>query len=69
MDACDLADQLCGCPSLHDAIKKYDQLSMPRAQKSLRFSHIAIAGVHSTSWRNWMVQMLIRFIGLLVPRR
>jgi len=66
MDAWDLADQFCRSNSIHDAITRFHDLSIPRAKRTLRFSHFAIYMAHSCGLIQWLFLTVFRLLGRIL---
>ena len=64
-DGWDLAEQLLKSPSVEDAVKEYDDIVVPRANRVVRQSHIAIAIGHSQGWRLYLAMLFLRFVKLI----
>ena len=54
-DGWDLAEQLVKNERLEAALKAYDELSIPRAKKILKFSHFTIRFGHAKGWWTWVL--------------
>jgi 2-polyprenyl-6-methoxyphenol hydroxylase-like FAD-dependent oxidoreductase len=66
MDGWELAEQLCKCSSLRDALKAYDASSMPRSKSAIRMSHRTIAMAHAQGWRLVLYVFFMRVMKLLL---
>jgi 2-polyprenyl-6-methoxyphenol hydroxylase-like FAD-dependent oxidoreductase len=64
-DGWDFAEQLCKATSLEVAVKEYDNLAIPRAQRVVKMSHFTISVAHSTGWRAWVYMWFFKVLGLL----
>lgn len=69
MDGWDLAEQLCKCSELVDALRKYDAKSMPRSKKAIQMSHWTIAMAHAQGWRLMLNVLFLRIMRLLMFAR
>jgi 2-polyprenyl-6-methoxyphenol hydroxylase-like FAD-dependent oxidoreductase len=58
-DGWDLAEQLVKHEKFEDALKAYDELSIPRAKNVLRMSHFTIKFGHGKGW--WTRVLVIGF--------
>ncbi|KAN0110152.1 FAD/NAD(P)-binding domain containing protein [Hyaloscypha variabilis] len=66
-DGWDLAEQLVKFEKLEDALKAYDELSMPRAKRILKFSHFTIKFGHANGWWTWVLVLGFKILfGLMV---
>ena len=65
MDGHDLAECLCTHESIDKAIDEYDRRSLPRARRLLRNSHRTIAVAHATGWRWFILQLILRALGIM----
>jgi 2-polyprenyl-6-methoxyphenol hydroxylase-like FAD-dependent oxidoreductase len=54
-DGWDMAEQLAKHEKLEDALKAYDQSSIPRAKGVLRFSHFIMKFGHGNGWWTWVL--------------
>jgi hypothetical protein len=63
-----LAEFLCNSRTLEEAVRKFDQDSIPRCRSAIKKSHYVIALIHSTGWRFWLAVLLIRVISLFMSR-
>ncbi|KAL7821767.1 FAD/NAD(P)-binding domain-containing protein [Trichoderma gracile] len=64
-DGWELANQLCKHRSLEEAVKAYDEVSVPRAAQSLKRSRRVIKTAHSTGWRYYLFWCML-FVGKFV---
>jgi len=67
-DGWDIAEQLLKSASLEEAVKKYDDIVVPRASKVIRQSHIAIAIGHSQGWRLYLAMLFLKIVKLTLLR-
>ena len=67
-DGWDLAEQLLKSASVKEAVNKYDDIVVPRANNVVRQSHIAIAIAHSQGWRLYLAMLFLRFVKLILFR-
>jgi 2-polyprenyl-6-methoxyphenol hydroxylase-like FAD-dependent oxidoreductase len=67
-DGWDLAEQLLKSASVEEAVKMYDDIVVPRANKVVKQSHIAIAIGHSQGWRLYLAMIFLRFLKLILLR-
>jgi len=66
-DGWDLAEQLVKNENLEDALKAYDELSIPRAKRILKFSHFTIRFGHGKGWWTWVLVVGFKILfGLMV---
>ncbi|KAE9371988.1 putative monooxygenase [Stipitochalara longipes BDJ] len=66
-DGWDLAEQLMKHERLEDALKAYDESSIPRAKRILKFSHFTIKFGHAKGWWTWVLVVGFKIIfGLMV---
>ena len=69
-DGWDFAEQLVKNEKLEDALKGYDELSVPRAKRTLKFSHLTINFLHAKGWWTWVVVVGFKILfGLMVFAR
>ena len=68
MDGWELAEQLCKCGTLPEALASYDALNLPRAKSVVRFSHWAIAFAHFTGWKLTLCIWTAKIINRLLFR-
>ncbi|KAH0489384.1 hypothetical protein TgHK011_009816 [Trichoderma gracile] len=61
-DGWELANQMCKQRSLEEAVKAYDEVSVPRAAQSLKRSRRVIETAHSTGWRYYLFWCML-FMG------
>lgn len=61
-DGWDLAEQLLNSASVEEAVKKYDDIVVPRANRVIKQSHVAIAMAHSQGWRLYLAMLFLRFM-------
>ncbi|KAL6876926.1 FAD/NAD(P)-binding domain-containing protein [Trichoderma novae-zelandiae] len=64
-DGWELAHQMCRHRSLEEAVKAYDDVSVPRAAQSLKRSRRVIKTAHSTGWRYYLFWCML-FVGKFV---
>ena len=67
-DGWDLAEQLLKSASVEEAVKKYDNIVVPRANKVVKQSHIAIAIGHSQGWRLYLAMLFLKFVKFILLR-
>jgi len=67
-DGWDLVEQLLKSTSVEEAVKNYDDMVVPRANKVLGMSHIGIAVGHSEGWRLWLAMLFLKFMKLMLFR-
>jgi 2-polyprenyl-6-methoxyphenol hydroxylase-like FAD-dependent oxidoreductase len=65
-DGWDLAEQICKTPSLGDAVKAYDTISVPRAVKVLESSRWRINMGHGTGLKFLFFRALVSFGGFML---
>ncbi len=66
-DEWDLAEQLAKYENLEDALKAYDELSIPRAKRILKFSHFTIKFGRAKGWWTWVLVVGFKILfGLMV---
>jgi 2-polyprenyl-6-methoxyphenol hydroxylase-like FAD-dependent oxidoreductase len=69
-DGWDMAEQLAKHEKLEDALKAYDQSSIPRAKGVLRFSHFIMKFGHGNGWWTWVLVIGFKIIfGVMVLLR
>ncbi|KAF2104744.1 FAD/NAD(P)-binding domain-containing protein [Rhizodiscina lignyota] len=66
MDAFDLAECLCGQPSIEQAVNVYDKRSMPRCSATVKMSHFTIGLVHSTGLRGLFYRAMLGLAGVIL---
>ncbi|TFB02501.1 hypothetical protein CCMA1212_005206 [Trichoderma ghanense] len=64
-DGWELAKQMCKHRSLEEAVKAYDEVSVPRAAQCLKRSRRVIETAHSTGWRYYLFWCML-FLGKFV---
>lgn len=65
-DAWDLAEQLCQSETVEQALKAYDNLSMPRSSKAINMSHWSISLLHSRGLKLWCYKLFLAILRLFV---
>ncbi|OAP64781.1 hypothetical protein AYL99_00753 [Fonsecaea erecta] len=65
MDAWDLARTLKDAPTLTEAIRAYDKVAVPRANKVLKASHWAIDALHATGVKLLLYKIALQVVGFL----
>ena len=65
-DGWDLADQICKAKSLSSAVKAYDDISKPRAEKVLKSSHWRIDMAHSTGLKYMFFRGILAVGGVML---
>jgi len=68
-DGWDIARLLCSSESLREAVKAYDDVSVPRSTKVWKQSHFNISMSHSTGWKSWFYVLMLRLMALFFFRQ